>query len=280
MEKRRNWLLSFILFTLLINLVSAECNIDISLLNQDPYPAIPGDSVKIVFQIEGIADPSCGQVKFEVKENYPFTIDKESTNPIVINSGTYSKGYSSFYLAPYKLRVDKEAMNGETPIEITYSYAGSATLTREMVISIKDTYANFEVAVKDYNYLTKELTLEVLNYANADIRALTIEIPKQKDIQITGANRVIVGDLDSNEYTSADFNAELQNGEFEILFKYTDSAGIRRETSQKVNFDSSYFQYTTKNPNSNSSWIFILLLIVVGIVGFFIYKKKKKNSKK
>lgn len=279
MKKRGNILLTFILFGLLINLVSAVCNIDISLLNQDPYPAIPGDSVKIVFQIEGIADPSCGQVKFEVKENYPFTIDKESTNPITINSGSYSKGYSSFYLAPYKLRVDKEAMNGETPIEVTYSYSGSATLTREMDISIENTYAEFEIAVKDYNYLTKELTLEVLNYADVDIKALTIEIPKQNNIQITGTNRVIVGDLDSNEYTSADFNAELQNGEFEVIFKYTDSAGIRRETTQKLNFDSSYFSYTNKNNKSNSSWIFIVLLIV-GVVGFFIYKKKKKNSKK
>ncbi len=219
MKKRGNILLGFIIFGLLISFVSAECKIDVSLLNQDPYPAIPGDSVKIVFQIEGVADSSCGQVKFEVKENYPFTIDKESTNPIIINSGTYSKGYNSFYLAPYKLRVDKEAMNGETPIEVTYSYSGSAVLTKEIPISLENTYADFELSVKDYNYLTKELTLEILNYADVDIKALTIEIPKQNNIQITGTNRVIVGDLDSNEYTSADFTADLEEGEFQVLLK-------------------------------------------------------------
>ncbi len=277
-----NLRLLFMLVVSLVSLVgfaSAECSLDVSLLNQDPYPAIPGESVKIVFQIDGVSDPSCGEVNFEVKENYPFKIDGESTNPIIINSGTYSKGYSSFYLAPYKLRIDKEAMDGDIPIEITYSSKDSAKITKEMNISINNTRAEFEVAVKDYDYSTRSLTLEILNYADVDIKALTVEILKQKNIQIEGANRIIVGDLDSNEYTTADFQAGIENGEFELLLKYTDSAGIRREVNHTVEFDSSYFEYTKNNSKGSSSWIYILgLVLLVG--GFFLYKNKKKKHAK
>ena len=37
--------------------VSAVCNLDASLINQDPYPAIPGDYVTIVFQLAGVENP-------------------------------------------------------------------------------------------------------------------------------------------------------------------------------------------------------------------------------
>ena len=82
------------------------------------------------------------------------------------------------------------------------------------------------------------MTIEILNIADTDIEALTIEIPKQDNIVIKGTNRVVVGDLDSNEYTTADFKANLKDGEINLKILYTDQTGIRREVMEKVFFDS------------------------------------------
>ena len=89
-----------IIFALfLISIISAEtCNLEVSLLNQDPYPAIPGEYVEVVFQIEGIANAECGTVYFELLENYPIQFDPNTNGRVTIESGTYKKDFSSFLI--------------------------------------------------------------------------------------------------------------------------------------------------------------------------------------
>jgi len=262
---------------LVLGFVTADCVLDVSMINQDPYPATPGESVKVVFQISGISNPECGTIEFELKENFPFTVDPESTNPIIIRSGTYTTKYSSFYLATYKVRIDKDALEGDTPIEILYSTTtAQAKQVKEFDIYVEDTKADFEIHVKDYNANTQTLTLEILNIENVDVEALTIEIPKQENIEVRGTNRVIVGNLDSNEYTTADFEAIIKS-EVDITLKitYTDLVNIRREIIKTVHFDPIYFN--GRNKSSQPWWLYILILAAVG---WFVWRKYKKHKLK
>ncbi len=265
-----------ILGLFLMPLVAGSCSLGVSMINQDPYPAIPGDYVKVVFQIDGVENPECGIVNFEIKENYPFSLDPGTTNRITINAGTYSRTYSSFYLATYKLRVDEGALEGDNPIEVVYSGSG-AGLLEEFDIYVEDTRADFEIHIKNYDYATKTLTLEILNTEDVDIEALTIEIPKQENITIKGANKKVVGDLDSNEYTTAEFEAIPSNGKIELNIIYTDSINVRREMEKTVVFDSSYF--TGRNGGGTSvPWFWIILIIAV--VAWFFWRRHKKHKER
>jgi hypothetical protein len=266
----------------MLGIVSAAnpCAPGITIINQDPYPAIPGDYVKVVFQIDGLENPNCGIITFGVKENYPIHLDPSTLNPITINSGTYRKDFSSFYLAPYKIRLDENALDGENPLEVYYT-AGTGTLmvNKDFNITVQDTRANFEVYVKDYDFTTRILTFEILNTAKTNVKALTLEIPKQNGIEIKGANRVVVGDLDSNEYTTADFEAILPQGQTNINLSvlYTDSINARRTIQKTVSFDSSYF--TNVNTKSKIPWFWIIVIIL--IIAFFVWRRiKKKNREK
>jgi hypothetical protein len=212
-----------------------------------------------------------------LKENYPISLDPNSTKEFKIDSGTYSRDYSSFFLAHYKLRIDSDAIEGNTPIEVEYS-TNALVFLKEFNLKIEDTRADFEVYVKDYNYDTKEITFEILNIEDVDIEALTIEIPKQENIKIKGANKMIVGDLDSNEYTTADFEAIPQNGKIDLTIFYTDSINVRRSLTKKVVFDSSYFENTDEK---NSHWVWITLgLIIIVWISWKIIKKNKAKKKR
>ena len=277
---------SFILFVavlFMLSSVTAICSLQVSMINQDPYPAIPGDYVKVVFEIDGLENPDCGEITFGIKEDYPIYLDPNVENPITINSGIYQRNYGSFYLAPYKLRLDENALDGENPIEIYYSNSKSPTnIVKEFNIEVRDIRADFEVHVKDYNYNTKELTLEILNIRKSDVEALTIEIPKQDSIEVKGANRIVVGDLDSNEYTTAKFEAILPKGETDININviYTDSINVRRELQKVVDFDSSYFIDRNKDKKSQPYWLYVLILAVIGIVIWRRIKKKKREEER
>lgn len=263
--------------------VAAEpCNLQISLINQDPYPAIQGDYVKVLFKIDGIRNIECGTVTFGVKEDYPISLDPNTVNTITIKSGVYQKDYASYYLAPYKLRVDENALDGENPIEIYYSTSTASNIIKEFEITVEDVRADFEIHVKDYDYATKELTFEILNIAEADVEALTLEIPKQEEIEIKGTNRIVVGDLDSNEYTTADFEAILPEGQANINLNviYTDAINARREIQKVVEFDSSYYIDRNADKKTPPYWLFGILIIVIVLIVWRTIKKKRREAER
>ena len=93
MKKRINFVLISIFAILLsVTIVSAvACSPTVSLINQDPYPAIPGEYVKFVFQIGNIANPECASLTFELLNKYPLIFDPD-TNPIVsLDTGFYQR---------------------------------------------------------------------------------------------------------------------------------------------------------------------------------------------
>ena len=267
-----------ILLLFVVGFVSAECTLSITKVNQNPVEANPGETVKVLFKIDGISNPQCGTVVFTLKENYPFTIDPESQNPITINSGTYTSDYQSYYLATYKLRIADDALDGETEIETEYSILPSTIgKINKFDVTVKDTQADFEISIKDYNAATKAITFEIANIEDVDVELLTIEIPKQNNTEIKGANRVIVGNLDSNEYTTADLEGTLKDGEIILTISYTDSVGVRRHVNKTIAFDSSYFTGLARDQVSQPYWLYIL---IVAVIGFFVWRKYKKHKLK
>ena len=96
------------------------CDLDVSILNQDPFPAVPGDVVEIVFMISGIDTTDCGIIDFEIFEEYPFSIMPYDEAKHVIQSGTYTKDYSTHKTIPVDFKVSEDALDGGNPLEISF----------------------------------------------------------------------------------------------------------------------------------------------------------------
>jgi len=266
----------------LISLASAQtCNLDVSLINQDPYPAVPGDYVKLVFQLDGLQNVHCGQVNLKLTESYPLVFDPE-TNPIVTaTAGTFSRTYSSSLLAPYRVRIDENALNGENPIEVEFSYQGvegRATKTKQFNLQVEDVKADFEITIKNYDSVSNTLTLEILNIGESDIEALTLEIPDQENITVKGSFRNIVGDLDSNDYTTADFEVIPLDGEIRIDILYTDSINERRTIEKTVLFDSKYFKGRNNGEGGTSIWFYIIVVLVIAGIIYWIFRRRRRKK--
>lgn len=274
----KKYILTILVALFSLAFASAVCNLDATLVNQDPYPAVPGDYLKLVFQLTGVDNPECGTVSFELLEKYPIFFDPEEPRKIQISAGTYQRDYSSYLMAPYKIRIDEDTLDGENQIEVKFGKVGvdSSQELKTFYFEVEDLRADFEIHIDKYSFTTKELTLEILNIAKSDIEALTIEIPKQDNIEISGSNRVVVGDLDSNEYTTADFKADIEDGEISIKILYTDQSGARRELTKSINFDSSYFA-ATGDAQSLSTVYYIIGLVLLALVIWWFWRKRKKR---
>lgn len=261
---------------------AAECILNTTLINQEPYPAIPGDYVKVVFQVTGVENPECKGIVFELIENYPISFDPGAQKSAKIISGTYSnKDFTPDWIIPFKVRLDTNVEDGENKIEVALGFENStlAKTLKTFYIDVDNSRADFEIHVDRYSYSTKELTLEVLNIGKNDVEALTLEIPKQPNIQISGSNRAIVGDLDSSEFTTADFKADVSSGDFQVKVLYTDQNSIRREMNKKVTFDSSYFQ-PAGGEDKQISWIYYALAVIIILLIIVLWIIKSRSNRR
>jgi len=270
-----------LLLVLSVSFASAElaCNPDITILSQDPYPAVPGEYVKLVFQMTGIDSVNCNDITFNLLENYPIEFDPGKTGLKTFNKIDYIKDYGSSLLISYEVRINENALNGANSIDIRIQSKGESAFTKTLDVEVDDVRADFEVYVKDYSYTTNEITLEILNIEESDVEALSVEIPKQDSINVKGANRIVVGDLDSNEYTTADFEASPSDGEFKINLIYSDTINTRRTIEKTVNFDSSYFTNRKADMKTTSITTYIIWIVIIAILAWWIIKKFKKKKK-
>jgi len=266
---------------LALSVVSAEaCDFDATLLNQDPYPAVPGDYVKLVFQLDGLDASECKDISFKLLDDYPLEFNPGESGLRIFSEVDYIRNYDSSILIPFKVRINGDALDGTTPIEALIQNKGNAPLLFSFDLEVEDVRADFEISIKNYDYNTNELTLEILNIEDSDVDALTLEIPPQENIKIKGAPRVIVGDLDSNEYTTADFEAIPSDGEFTINLIYSDTINIRRTISKTVEFDSEYFKNRKSDESNTSIWTYIFWIALIAVVVWWFYRRSKKKKKK
>lgn len=271
---------TLLLLLISISLVSSlPCNLDITLVNQDPYPAVPGDYVKLVFQIDGIDSTDCSDITFNLLEDYPISFNPGETGLRIFKQVDYVKDFESNLLIPIEVRVDENALDGTNPIEARVQSKGDSPFSKTFDLEVDDVKADFEVYVKDYSYTTNELTLEILNIESSDIEALSVEIPKQDSINVKGAKRIVVGDLDSNEYTSADFEAIPSDGEFIVSLTYSDTINTRRTIEKTVTFDSSYFTNRKADQTTTGTGTYIFYAAIIIIIWWVIRKFTKKKKR-
>ncbi len=277
---RRGLSIIFLAALLSVSFASATCNLNASMINQDPYPAVPGDYVKVVFQVSGVENPDCGNVLFELIQDYPISLDPSISPTTSITGGTFTSDYSNFLMVPYKVRVNENALDGANPIKVRFSSSGKDTisLTKQFNLEVKQVKTDFEVNVKNYDLLTSTLTLEVLNVGKNDVKAVTLEISQQDEISLKGSRTNIMGNLDSNEYSTADFEATPTGTSFNVKIKYTDTTGTRREQTSLVSFEKGLFDQRNGTQKSKPTWIYVVIGVIVIYLVYRIWIKPKRKK--
>jgi len=281
-------LLLILALSILLNPATAGvgdvCDLDVSLINQDPYPASPGDHVKVVFQIDGTADGKCKEMKFQIEESYPFSLDPGAENARTIETGIFARNYNSYLLAPYKVRIDEEALDGENLIttSIINKQHPHQKEIKDFNITIEDSRTEFEIYVKDYDTQTNKLTLETINTGEKNAEAFLIQIPEQDNALIVGTDRKFIGDIDSNEEDSASFEAELQAGTIDLELFYTDQVNVRRTLLKTINFNPEPYERKVieQSKATPTNMFFLGLAIPLVIIFILRWRRKKKEKEK
>ncbi len=302
MEKKYKHFVSiFILLGLfLVSQVTAfeTCDLDITMVNQDSYPAIPGEYVDVLFQVSGLENPGCNGAYFELIPSYPFSVDESQELIHILKGNTWISNSKSEWLIPCKLRIDSNAIDGNSTINIKYGELKGNTI-QEFKIKIEDLTTDFDAVIQDSS--SSEISIAIANVGKYTANSVVVRIPEQDNFRATSTDGQMVGNLDSGDYTIVNFdiesiqqrNMETTNS-FDFDLYYTDSLGERRIVNMELNLKMTRDQMnmtsipgdymsrkgSQSSSGSNNNWIwYIVILTILGVI-FTIYKKIGINNLK
>ena len=205
---------------------SNSCALKVSLVNQDPNPAVPNDYVDIVFQVSGIQDSYCEGAKFELISSYPFSLDSENGTR-VLEGSTWTANSNNNWNIPYSLRIDKDTLSGDAEIEVHYAPGRGDTSAYSVArfnISIQDSRTNFDAVIQDV--ASPDISIAIANTGKYAANSVVVRIPDQDNFRVIGTDGQMVGNLDSGDYTIVSFSVassrsqNLQNAQGKQNLKF------------------------------------------------------------
>ncbi len=131
----------------------------------------------------------------------------------------------------FNLLVDSQAQTGvyNIPLRISgINYSASDSIG----IGVAG-ITEFELS---YQESGSSFLLSVSNIGVNPAKAVSVEIPNQNSFSVTGSNTQVIGNLNSGDYTSANFQLKPRGSgsDMNIKLQYTDAAGVRRSIEKKL----------------------------------------------
>jgi hypothetical protein len=307
----------FLTFILIANIgpVSADtssCNPTIKIINQDPYPAIPNEYVKVIFEITNLG--SCGGFGVKLNTDYPFSLDPNVESIQTIEAEPYVSGYKNAWMIPYTIRIDPDALDGEYYLKLQYHQGTGKDFSANSVekgfnITIQDSRTSFDAVIQESS--GSDVSIAIANIGKYAANSVVVRIPEQNSFEVSGTNGQMVGNLASGDYTIVGYTLTQKRGtisqnrtgttqttnQLKIEIDYTDNIGERRavfmdlhyniqsltsnSSSTMGNIPTSFGgNFRTTKTSTNYTYYIIGGVLLIVIIIYIFYRKNNKTFKK
>ncbi len=272
--------------------VTPQPNIQVTLLNQDPDPVKQGDVVEVRFKIENTGIATADSVQVQIDPDYPFSLYSGKS---IRDIGKLRAGQTGADAAivDYKLKVDKEAVEGDNEIELKVKMGDAAWQAYDeddFLIDVEEyEFPEIKVYVKDSTINRAgqigEVVIEIANTNQEDVKFLQINLLQSEDYElISASDYVYIGDVDSDDTETEEFEIYVNPGVKEDLilpvqleYQDTNEKAYKEEYMLKLRlFGPEDAKKLGLAKGSNFVAIGIVVLALI-IAGYFYWKRKKKR---
>ena len=255
----------------------------------DPEIIKPGEKATIEITFNNIAEILLKKLRVKMHLSSVPLAPIGSTNEKVIEK--IDKGKKS--QLKFDVIAEPDATSGvyKVPIEFTYydnlgkNYNRSSTIgliigsEPDLAINI-DSTTIYQAARKG------EITIKMVNKGVSDLKLLNVKMAESNEYTIISPNEVYVGNIDSDDYETAEFTIFVKNTKekkvmLPITLEYKDANNV--DYVENINLE--LLLYDTSEAKQlgliqgNGTVGFIVIIIIV-VVGFFVYRKWRKSKKK
>ena len=224
--------------------LDAVAAISISLVNQDPDPAIAGDIVEVRLGVENIGGVTATNLIIEMVPAYPFElVTGQNAIQEVGTINAYQKD-ENMKIVKYKIRVDRDATAGSYELKLKYYEEGSAVIpTKSLSLDVRNRESAEVIYIDKTNLIPgklSDLKFTINNVGSAPLRDLTFYWENEEQIILpVGSDNtkyikyIEIGDSADLQYqVIADTNADPGLYKLDLYLTYEDPlTGEEKEIS-------------------------------------------------
>jgi hypothetical protein len=264
----------------------------VTLVNQTPLTADPGGYVELTFKIENKGTDKAENVTLELMPQYPFSLDPgiSAVNELDTLKGAQNDG--SIYFVTYKLRVDKDAINGDSEIKLKF-FEGDGSVYNIGIfnLSVSNPRTDFDVVFQSSTSASStttgtstlpSTTLTIVNIGSSAAQSVIVKIPQQVYFRAVEPSAAVIGNLNGGDYTLVNFQivptssnntSVVRDKNLTVEISYTDLLGIRRTVQKDVPLTLVDVVTTgrfTQRSQSQTLFSNSFLYIVIGAAGIIV----------
>lgn len=266
----------------------------------NPEIVVPGNSVTLAFDLENNDNSAVKNVNVKLdlsSETLPFSVLQTGSEIEVNSINSNNNKKFEFNLVSFN---DASPGYYKVPLIITYEDENTMSYTKnELIPFVLGDEAKLSYFIdKDDNFRFNEenrLSINLVNRGLTEIKFIEVEINteklKKQGVNLLSSHRYYVGNLDSDEATSADFDIKIKdinnivesininelNLEIPITIVYSDFLNREKRIEDTLYLDLSKDTLVSNMQKQGNSSIIILAVVMIVIVIFFMRRHKNKK---
>ena len=267
-------LLSVILFTVLLsNLAYASASLQTT-TTVNPEEVAPGEDGYVQLIITNVGTVPADNVKVRLA-----SIDSPLKSATTFsNDGIGGLAVGKSVTAIFKFKVPEGTDEGFYNIAFTISSCENSycrDTSQYAIVDVENPSTSFEIS---FESTVGGTSISVANVGINDVIAVSVTIPEQEQFEAVGTNTYFLGNLDSGDFTVADFDIISKNGDqgnLNVQISYTDRTGDRHTITKQVSIK--LYEAPIQVNRGVSSYWWIVPVVIVVAVGLYFWKLRKKK---
>ncbi len=283
----------------IVNIRSKFAILSITDIKSEPEIIKPGEIAKLAITFENMADALLKNIKVNlllykahqtttavVYQEQPFTPIKSSNEKTLRNLERGEKAEINF-----DLMADPDAEAGvyKIPLIVTYTdntgknFSISDNIIGLVIGDAPDLVIFIETSELKAAGTAGNVDIKFINKGTSDIKFLYVTLKESDNYNIISPENVYVGDIDSDDYESAEYKIYLKkarNGEVMIplYIEYRDANNrlYKKNIGLPLKIISAKM---SGEGNGGSKVIGFLIIIAIVAAGIFIYRRRKRKKK-
>ncbi|MCF7861775.1 COG1361 S-layer family protein [Candidatus Woesearchaeota archaeon] len=279
--------------TFLVDLKSKE---SVEVIHIDKTTLIPGQESDLMFIINNVGNAPLSDLSFRWENTDNAVLPVGSDNTRYIKNLDVGDSVE----IQYSVIADTNMDPGLYKLNLYLNYDDPINGTPKQISTIAGVYiggkTDFEVSFSDTS--GTETSFSIANVGSNPAYSVTVSVPDQKGVRVTGSKSSIIGNLNNGDYTVASFELGGTIQTLNLQIAYTDTMGIRQTVMKDVelnNMNTSAFGSRTatsptatesfnrtRTTQSNNSYIWGIagiVIFIVAIVGYKYYKTRPIKKK-
>jgi hypothetical protein len=289
-----------------LRIESVDATVVINEVSLDPDMIPPGQEGKLTLQLKNLADSLMKDINVKLDLSLTTLTATTGTEAAAIYEAlpfaptTSSNEKRIVALKPgktidlaYDLMVYPDATSRvyKLPVILTYKDEVDNEYEKEEIIGVvvgaePDVYVVIDSSDLIAGKKTGSVSFKFVNKGVTDIKFLDISLEETDQYQIVSANKEYIGNIDSDDYDSVDFDLFLTNNgdaktngmlEFPLYIEFKDANNI--DYKKDITLEYRINTAEQKGQSQSKSGLIIVIVIIIMIVAWIIYRRWDKKRK-